>query len=469
MKEKICLIGLGTFGSYLLKSLVKKYGDSKEIIVIEIGDKAIKDEKEIGIKSISENSTATSDGRYFGLGGTSSRWGGQVLFFDKRDNPSNDENWNEIIKINDNYKQKVTKRLLGINKNFDYQDEHQNIKTGIWLKYNKRNIYNSITKKEIESIQLLTNLRVVDFQIEDKKIKKIICKDENLEIKEIEADKFYLTTGAIESCRLLLKLNQKTSLFNNTGLGKNFGDHISTELYQIKNAPPIIDGVDFTPYFHNGNLITKRIIVTTKDNLVGFVHFIYNKDIKAFKFIKELLFGKKETKVTLLEFLSGFVFLFKFVYHLLFMKNLYVDKVQWSLQLDLEQPVYNNNSIKLSEEKDCFAEPIVEIDWSISNIEKNAIDELHKKIEELLLQNNFNYDSVYAPSSKNNKVEDVFHPVGCIPMGNDEKSVCDFDGKIKALENMYHYSTALFPSAKSINPSASVFCFIEKHLEDEDR
>lgn len=468
MKEKICVIGLGTFGSYLLKSLVQKYGNSKEIIVIEIGNKSTKDEKEIGLKSISENSTAASDGRYFGLGGTSSRWGGQVLFFDKRDNPSNDEDWNKIIKINENYKQTVTKRLLENNKKFDFQDEYQNIKTGIWLKYNKRNIYKRITKKEIETIKLLTDLRVVDIHTEGKKVKKVICKDKSLKIKEIEADKFYLTAGAIESCRLLLKLNQKTSLFDTTDLGKNFGDHISTELYHVKNTPPIIDGVDFTPYFHNGNLITKRIIVTTKDNLVGFVHCIYNKDIKAFKFIKELLFGKKETKVTLIEFISGFVFLFKFIFHLLFMKNLYVDKAQWSLQLDLEQPENNNNCVKLSDEKDHFGEPIAEIVWSISDIEKNAINELHKKLETLLIQNKFDYDSVYEPSSKNNKVEDVFHPVGCMRMGSDERAVCDFDGKVKALDNMYHYSTALFPSAKSINPSASVYCFVEKHLEGED-
>lgn len=467
MKDKLCIIGIGTFGSYLLKRLINEFGDSKEIIVIEVGNKNINNENEIGIGSISNNSTAASDGRYFGLGGTSSRWGGQSLFFDQRDNPSGNVDWDKIIKINDKYNKKVTKNLLRENIEFDFEKENKNIKTGIWLKYNKRNTYKSLTKSELAKVNILTDLRVVDFSIENNSIKKVICKNKNHEIIKIEADIFYLTAGAIESCRLLLKLDKETSIFQNTDLGKNFGDHISTELYHIKNSNPIINNIDFTPYFHNGNLITKRMIVKTNDNkIVGFAHCIYNKNVKAFKFIKELLFGKKETKVTLLEFFGGFVFLFKFIFHLLFMKNLYVDKNQWSLQLDLEQPQINNNFIKLSDKKDKYGEPIVEIQWDISEEDRKAINEVNEKLEILLKENNFEYHSVYSPTNKNNKVEDVFHPVGCIRMGSDEKAVCNFNGKVKSINNLYHYSTALFPSAKSINPSASVCCFIEKHLEE---
>jgi hypothetical protein len=37
--------------------------------------------------------------------------------------------------------------------------------------------------------------------------------------------------------------------------------------------------------------------------------------------------------------------------------------------------------------------------------------------------------------------------------------------QVIGIDNLYHFSTAMFPSAKSINPTAAGFCFIEKHLD----
>lgn len=465
MKRKICVIGLGTLGSYLVKRVVEQHGDATEITVVEIGDSTIKNEQEIGLDSISKNSFVAKEGRYFGFGGTSARWGGQVLFFDERDNFAGDETWNEIIRQNNTYRDRVISKLLGENKKLDFEDNNQNIKTGIWLKYNKRNTYKSLSKTQLQQINIMPNMRVVDFDLEESNITKVVCKTKSGRIVEVEADQFYLTAGALESCRLLLALSEKTGVLNHTDLGKNFGDHISTELFHIKNSPPVLNGVDFTPIIHKGNLITKRMIVQTEDGLVGFLHCVYNKDVKAFKFIKELLFGKRETTVTTIEFLRDVVFLFKFTYHLLFKKSLYVNKSQWSLQLDMEQAVPNENELVLTAKKDQFEESVLKINWEISTEDEAAIKEMREKIEEMLNNNNLQYSCVYNPLSTNNKVEDVYHPVGCMRVGSDDKAVVGFDGKVKNIDNLFHFSTGVFPSAKSINPTASVCCLIENHLE----
>ena len=464
MKKKICIIGLGTFGSYLLKRLLEIYGDDIEITVIEIGNRKTRSESEIGLDSIAENSNVSRAGRYFGLGGTSARWGGQVLFFDKRDNPEKDETWREIVRINDQYKDLVLKNLLGENGKFDLAENDKNIKTGIWLKYVKRNLFKRLQKKELKKINLITDHRVVDLILENNKIKKVTCKARDGRLKEIEADVFYLTAGALESCRLLLNLNEKTGVLNNTEIGKNFGDHISTELFWVKNAAPILAGVDFTPRLHKGSLITRRMIVVTEKGVVGFLHGVFNKDVKAFKFLKEILFGKRETTVTFSEFIGGFIFLGKFIFHLLFKNKLYVDKNQWSLQLDMEQPVPNQNRLSIAEKKDQYKEGVLKIDWDISQNDLSAIAEMRKKIEGLLQKDNLEYTPLYNPASTSNKVEDVYHPVGCLRVGNDSKAVVDFKGQVKGVENLFHFSTGIFPSAKSINPSAAVCCFVEHAL-----
>ena len=104
MLTKICIIGCGTYGSYLMKRLIEKYAtdiqNDIQITVIEIGDEHIKDEAQMGLAAESGSARAAQQGRYFGLGGTSARWGGQVLFFDERDNPLKTRDWNTIVHIN---------------------------------------------------------------------------------------------------------------------------------------------------------------------------------------------------------------------------------------------------------------------------------------------------------------------------------------------------------------------------------
>ncbi|MEY3367510.1 MAG: hypothetical protein RI973_665 [Bacteroidota bacterium] len=465
MKRKICIIGCGTFGAYLLRRLLEQYGDHLDITVIEIGDHKTRSEHEIGLDSIAGQSSVAKAGRYFGLGGTSARWGGQVLFFDERDNPADDETWREIIRINQQHKNTVLNKLLGDGERLDLREADSNIKTGIWLKYASRNMFRRLGKKDLQKVKLLTNQRVVDFRLQKGKVTSITCKSAGGQVTDVPADVFYLTAGALESCRLLLELQHKTSLFNSTDIGLNFGDHISTELFTVHNAKPIINGVDFTPRLHKGSLITRRMVVTTESGAVGFLHTVFNKDIKAFKFLKELMFGKRSTTVSLAEFFSGILFLLRFAFNMAFKNKLYIDKSQWSLQLDMEQPVPNQNTLFLNDKKDSFGEAVLEIDWQISQADLSAIAEIRTQVEKMLIENGLEFNALYNPASTGNKVEDVYHPVGCLRVGSDPAAVVDFDGQVNGLGNLFHFSTALFPSAKSINPSAAVMCFVEEHLE----
>ncbi len=465
MKKQICIIGCGTFGSYLAKRLLEKWGDGIALTVIEIGNRKIQDESQIGLRSISEHSKVSKEGRYFGFGGTSARWGAQILFFDDRDNPKDEPVWREIVRINDRHKSTVMEKLLGDSAKINLNEKDSNIKTGIWLKYAKRNMFNRLSRSELKNIQLLPDQRVTGFQLVDGQIYSVHCKSKEGLEQEVGADIFYLTAGALESCRLLLVLSEQTGILRGADLGKNFGDHISTELFIVQNARPVLNGVDFTPLLHRGSLITRRIIATTTDGASGFVHTVFNKDISAFKFLKELMFGKRTTTVTFGELLSGVAFLFRFAFHLLFKKNLYVDKNRWSLQLDMEQPIPNANRLRLSEQKDAYGEAALQIDWNISENDRKAIEEIRSQAEQMLQKNGLSYQALYNPASTDNKVEDVYHPVGCLRVGFDDKAVVRFDGQVNGIANLYHFSTGIFPSAKSINPSAAVMCHIEEHLE----
>ncbi len=466
ISPKICIIGCGTYGTYLAKRLVETLGKNAQITVVEIGNEKIKDEKEMGVEAESPASSAAQNGRYFGLGGTSARWGGQVLFFDKRDNPANDSDWNTIIDINERYKHAVIKNLLGNTKALDkLGNDKADLKTGIWLKYSRRNIYKLLDKNTLASVRILKNKRVTDFIFKNKTIHAVKCTDTEGVEEIIEADIFYLTAGAIESCRLMLDINERHNVLINNDLGKHYGDHLSVELFRITNHLPNIEGKDLLPRFMNGSLITKRLIEVAGNGQVGFAHPIINKEVQVFTAIKKILFGKQENKFNLKEVLVGIEFLVRFGFNALILKKMYVHRKTWSLQLEMEQAFPNANHISLSDKIDKYGQKAARLNWSVSQEDKNAIEDIKTSLSQWLKSNGVEFSVVYEPNIAAAKIEDVYHPAGFMRLGQDEKAVLDYDCRVKGIENLFHFSTAMFPSAKSINPTGAGFCFVEHHVD----
>jgi hypothetical protein len=463
---KICIIGAGTYGSYLLKRLLEEYPADTEITIIEVGDHKTHSESEIGISSQSEQSKAAKAGRYFGLGGTSARWGGQILFFDTRDNVDNDPTWRRIIKINEDYQSIVFDKLLKNNNLQKYFDINEGeIKTGLWLKYAHRNLYKHIHKKQLNRVNIIKNHRVIDFNIHKGLLTEVICQNRERETQTIEADRFYLTAGAIESCRLLLEIQEQYGIAEGTDLGKNFGDHLSVELFKIENTEPQLEKTSILPILHQGNLITKRLVVQSKTGRVGYAHPIFNKEVKIFSTLKQFLFGKQKLSFSFRDLVEGIVFLIKFAYHIFFLKKMYAHKNNWSLQLDIEQAFPNDNTLTLGEKKDSFGQREIVINWQVSDSDKQTINELQTSMTQLLKYNKIEGTPIYNTAISTTKIEDIYHPVGFIRLGDDPQAVINWDCSVKGIPNLYHFSTALFPSAKSINPTAAAFCFIEHHLE----
>ena len=465
MLTKICVIGCGTYGAYLTRGLVEKFGNDIELTIVEMGNEKIKSESEMGVTADSGVARAAEKGRYFGLGGTSARWGGQVLFFDERDNPKNEADWHTIVDVNNQYKNHVLQNLLGDRVKIDGQlSDKGNEKTGIWLKYTKRNMFKHLDKTFLKRIQLVKNQRVTSFIFDNTKINAVLCQNTEGVSTRIEADVFYLTAGAIESCRLLLALNDEHNIIKSTDLGKHYGDHLSVELFKIKGHKPVIGTTNLLPTIMNGSLMTKRLIVADKNNRIGFAHPIFNKEVKVFTSIKRLLFGQQKIDFNVKDIFEGLEFLARFAFGVVFLKKMYAHRNNWSLQLDIEQAYPNENSIDLSKKMDKYGQKAARLNWKVCETDKKAIEDIKNDLQTILDRQGVDYTVVYDPNIEAVKIEDVYHPVGFIRLGHDDNAVLDPDCRVKGIDNLYHFSTAMFPSAKSINPTAAAFCFIEQHL-----
>ena len=458
----ICVIGCGTYGSYLIRRLLETAGPDVRITALEVGDDRTQSGEEIGIPADSPQSRAPHHGRYFGLGGTSARWGGQILFFDERDNPHGDPDWAEIVARNRRHRDRVLTTLLGPGPYARWMDDGAtDVKTGVWLKYGKRNLYRQLTRAQREQVTIVRNGRATGFETDGDTVTAVRWVDENGVVSRIVADRFYLTAGAFESCRILLG---DSAAPRPADLGRNYGDHISTELFEIHGHPPVIDGIDLTPRFFRGSLITKRLVVRTASGRVGFAHPIVNKHVKVFSDLKAALFGRKVGRFRPWSILAGTEFLVRFAWNMLVRRRLYVHRNVWSLQLDLEQAYPNVNTVDLTPSRDRFGESVVRVNWTIDDADRREIDELRTTLVGRLRRAGLPIDDGTAANATDVKVEDVYHPSGLVRMGSDNAAVVDMNCAVRGRANLYHFSTAMFPSARSINPTAAAFCLIEEHL-----
>ncbi len=462
-KERVCIIGCGTYGSYLLRRLLERYGDTVDVTVVEVGNPQIRNIEEAGLATPSDTSSVSRFGRYFGLGGTSARWGGQILFFDRRDVARNhNPDWDYIVELNDRHRATVLEKLLGQRKISD-RPEPPRVKHGIWLGYFKRNLYNRLRKAAREQTRWITDHRVVGFQREGGRLRRIELRDRLGREQTVEADTFYLTAGALESWRLLDKLG--TEELRNGDLGRNLGDHVSVELFRVKGSPPVLKGVDFTPRFLGMSLFTKRLLVDTAGARVNFAHVIPNKGVAAFAVLKNALFGRQETRTRWQDVMQSLSFLASFGGKLIFQRKLHVHKNQWSLQLDIEQGDETDSYLTTNDERDAFGERGLQLHWSVTDSDRAAIKEAKRELKQLLDEAGHHYEEVFSDVDAYEKLEDTYHPVGFIRLGQDERAPVDRDFRVRGTDNLYHFSTALFRSAKSINPTGAGFCLIEEHLD----
>ncbi|MEL7163005.1 MAG: hypothetical protein AAFN92_19760, partial [Bacteroidota bacterium] len=335
-KEKICIIGCGAYGSYLLKQLLQRYDDQVDITVVEVGGEGTQNSEEIGMATEADQSKVSRLGRYFGLGGTSARWGGQILFFDDRDVADGpDSGWQHVIELNKRHRQKVLKNLLG-GKKMAIPHDRGIVKHGIWLGYFKRNLFKRLSKEERARVTWITNTRVTDLHVEEGKIRHLGLRKQNGETIQLEADTFYLTAGALESCRLL----QLTSLpiaREKSDLGRNLGDHVSVELFRVFGHRPVLAGQDLTPTFIGSSLLTKRLVVTTANKRVNYAHIIVNKDVEGFSALKQAMFGKNQGKMNFGQMLQSIWFFWLFGVYLLFKREFHIHGHNWCLQWDIDQ------------------------------------------------------------------------------------------------------------------------------------
>jgi choline dehydrogenase-like flavoprotein len=499
----LCIIGGGTVGLYLLKLLSKS--DFK-ITLVECGGDTNKmtSNVEYQIKKNNKNYKGDTKGRSFGLGGTSRLWGGQLIPLSKSDFA--ERPWLKLKKWPVSFP-KIAKYFpavfedLGIkilkktNENYESLSssfsENFKIRYSVWIPFNKRNFRSFFLRRATKknNVKIFINSQVTDINIETKysksNIVSIIAQSPNGKKLIINAKKFIICAGALESTRMLLELNEKNKkILSKDGapLGAFFSDHISISVgnfivHDIKKFNKI-----FAPYFDNGYMRSLRLELSrnSQRNLrapSASAHILFKTPkYNGFIFIKKVL-KSFQTKSLQIDFRRMKFFLtIKDIFYFMFWR-IYYKKVWYSpnnkyfLQLDIEQVPSKKNYLSLSKEKNTLGRKKLILNWNICRLEVMTAFESAKLFDSLWKKSKFNkiadLDLFSIKFFKNPfSFYDIYHSYGTIKLGSNKyNSVVNKDLRLWAIKNCYICSSAVFPSSGSSNPGLTLLAFA-KRLSD---
>ena len=451
-KQKLAVLGAGTYGSYICNLLSEVY-PHESIDLYDVGDEHLKTEEETGFLShiIEAPYEGLQKARFFGFGGASVKWGGQLLTFGDHDFKNPTPYMKDVVELNKKWKERVLAKFnLISNSKEEVLNENLFTKTGIWLSYFHRNMFKHFGIFKNPQINIVKNTRVTKLLWNNNHI----CGFEYLHnaAKGIadNYDQYFLAVGAFESCRLLI----------NSGLSKGwqmqFSDHLSQRAFHVTSGIEMGEQ-DFTFRVQGTSLVTKRFVGEV-DGYSFYSQPICNEDFPFFKDIKKLLFGHQIKINIVWDIIKNIPSCIAFAWDMFVLKKLYVYKNQFYLQIDIEAP-RESGIIELNNEKDKFGEKSIDVDLSILPKTGELFAKARGILKQWLDENNVEYTELPF-STTAEKYEDVYHPFGMF---------CDFDNVkdyFERFDNMLVVNTGVLQRAGGINSTCAVLPLVEEYVNN---
>lgn len=452
-KRRFAVLGAGTYGSYVSNLLSDVY-PHEEITLFDVGDEHLKTEEEAGFLShiIGAPYEGLQKARFFGYGGASVKWGGQLLTFGDNDFKNPTPYIKDVVELNKKWKDEVLAKF-GLKNNIPEEKLNEQLftKTGIWLSYFHRNLFKHFGINKNRQIKIVPHSRVTKIIQENGFITGFECINDGRKAIVEGYDHYFLTTGAFESSRLLV----------HSGLSKDegkmmFSDHLSQRAFRVSSGPKM-GSQDFTFHVQGASLVTKRFVGEV-DGYSFYSQPINNENFPFFKDLKRLLFGHEIKMSIIWDIIKNIPSCIAFAWDMTILKKLYVYKNEFELQIDIEAP-RESGLITMNQQKDGFGEDSMDVNLTILPKTGELFSKARAIVKQWLDENNVTYTELPF-STTAEKYEDVYHPFGMF---------CDFDNVndyFHHFNNMLVVNTGVLQRAGGINSTCAVLPLVEEYVNN---
>lgn len=509
---EVCIVGAGTAGLFLAQ-LLREHG--MHVVLLEAGGSTPRDSADIGalVETIGDPYAEAGIGRRFGLGGTSSVWGGQLIPMVESAFQARTETaasawpiaYSELARFNP-----AVRRILGLHPQSGpvesemealaraaYPQLHGfdprfKLRLSEWLPFRKRN-FASLFASSLSNDAAITvwlNATVTGMTRSESdgaaRIDEITAQSQNGHSLRVRAKTIVIAAGALETTRLLLAFDESTrGSITRAGapLGRYFTDHLSSTRARIVCYDWHRYTLAVAPVFKRGIMHTPRLeLSAAAQNELGltgaFAHFIsLAAPDSGFIFIRDLLRSMQGSYADfdLKRALSAGAIggLCALAYWRVVHRRLWIPKrAGLYLRIDAEQAPRIDSRMFLAEERDAFGRRLLALDWRVQPSDRKLIERVTDLFIETWQSSPLNQVAALAKVNPGDDAPDfepreVSHPAGSARMGTTAaNSVVDDHLRLWGTYNCYVSSTAVFPSTGGANPGLTHLALTARLAED---
>jgi len=501
VSAKFCIIGAGFAGILAARRLARS---GQKVVLLESGlSEADADTQSLDdLEDQSGRYKGPPDGRLRGLGGASRQWGGRLLPLTPGDIGERayiglpgwpvpyeelDQYRNEIelmFGLDDTSYEEDATAGLGLAALIPWGDRYIAPRYPKWINFRACNLA-YLFEKELrasESIEVWLGATVTTFVLDKETcvVKSVVAQSLAGHRLEVQSANFILSSGTIETTRLLLTLNRQSGdkVFDGCfALGRYFQDHLGCAVGKLVTHNAYTTNRWFGYHLYNNGRRSVHLETTAKAQAEdraasGFAHVSMEiPEDSSMQVLKNLVRGLQSGKFNLSP--SGILRLaldaggmartlwWRYRWNQLFVPA----DISQVLHIWAEQVPHADSRIILSNEADRLGAPKARLDWRITEDDEHTIRTIVERTRVYWSKSGLDAACPieWAPevAKTGAKITDllggVYHPSGTTRMGTDPtESVVDSQLCCHYIRNVTVCSASVFPAPGSANPTMAL-------------